>query len=234
MSKLKGDIIDVTDLTAEQKDRIFQLMSVYYSGVNAETFSRDLLEKQWILILSDSSGKIQGFTTLMIISHMVSKVELRCVFSGDTIIDDRFRGELELMKVWLKFVINYDESHDGGLFWFLISKGYRTYKLLPLFFREFYPRFDQVMPPDIKIVMDKFSLDKFPNEYDCQSGIITPDNGDYLRTGKDDISEHHLKDPHVKFFAETNPFFWKGNELVCLARLSRDNLNKFGRRLISR
>ena len=52
-------------------------------------------------------------------------------------------GDTALASTWGKFVMDLIEEHEqSALYWFLISKGFRTYRYLPLFFREFYPRSD--------------------------------------------------------------------------------------------
>ncbi len=38
------------------------------------------------------------------------------------------------------------EEPATPLYWYLICSGYRTYLYLPLFYRQFYPRYDQPTP----------------------------------------------------------------------------------------
>ncbi len=45
------------------------------------------------------------------------------------------------------------------------------------------------------------------------------------------IPPSRLADPHVGFFARRNPGHERGDELVCLVELSRDNLTPAGKRV---
>src|SRR5690349_23459155 len=45
-------------------------------------------------------------------------------------------------------------------------------------------------------------------------------------------SPQRLKDPHVSFFINANPGHVGGDELACLAELSRANLTPAGRRMV--
>jgi len=234
MSKLVGEVVTVASLSQQMIDRLFCLMEEDYNGLDQNRFLSDLSEKKWVLILSDGAGLIQGFSTIMILTQKISGREVRGIFSGDTVISRKFRGELILMKTWLLFVLDLaakDKKSDW--YWFLISKGYKTYKLLPLFFQEFYPRSDRAMPASIKAVLDGFGQGKFREEYDAATGLIKPRLTDYLKNGQKEITAHRLGDSHIRYFTQANPNFWRGDELACLAELNPENLTDFGLRLIA-
>ena len=46
---------------------------------------------------------------------------------------------------------------------------------------------------------------------------------DRLRAGIADITPERLKDPYVQFFVERDPHYHLGEELCCLAPLTRAN-----------
>lgn len=234
MDRLNGRIIPRSALNAEQIERMYELMTIYYDGVCKEKFVSDLYEKEWVLLLEDNISKtIQGFTTMVIMRTISGGALIRAVFSGDTIIDKNFRGQLELVKIWLDFALNVLLPQENSkLYWFLISKGYKTYKLFPLFFLRFYPGFNQVDNSEMKKILDALALKKFPSEYDAAQGIIRPEEADRLKCGREEITGHKLQDPHIKFFIEKNPNFWKGEELCCLLEISWDNLTGYGKKLV--
>ena len=70
------------------------------------------------------------------------------------------------------------------------------------------------------------------------SGI--PDKGLVLANGQTDylnakmavIPEGRKNNPHVQFFLTKNPCYYEGDELVCIANLSKDNLKKTAERVI--
>jgi hypothetical protein len=53
-----------------------------------------------------------------------------------------------------------------------------------------------------------------------------------LRSGVADLSPERLRDRHVRFFAERNPGHSGGDELCCLAPLTRANFTRAAYRVI--
>jgi len=46
------------------------------------------------------------------------------------------------------------QSSAGRYVWLLITSGFRSYRFLPLFWREFYPRYDSVTPQQVQQLID--------------------------------------------------------------------------------
>ena len=106
-------------------------------------------------------------------------------------------------------------------------KGYKTYKFLPTFFKEFYPNYKAETPEKFKNIMDLFGEIKYPNEYNKENGVIEYKGiKDSLKKGVADITEKELKDKNVQFFLESNPNYEKGNDLVCITSLKIENLKE--------
>ncbi len=232
---LRRHVYKITELNSQQIDSMFLMMDKYYNNVLKSNFLKDLKEKDFVVMISDEYNHIKGFTTLKLIQLQVDCVPIYGIFSGDTmsdIDDDHFNCSLELAKHWLKFACHLQNQYKDELFyWFLISKGYRTYRLLQ-YFHKFYPRYDRVTPNfDAKIML---SFGKsYSDKYNPQTGIIHSDGSkDSLRKGVYELGERQLKNPHIRFFLERNPNWNRGDELVCLTRLSYDNLTKAGHRII--
>ncbi len=236
MSKLKSKTIQISELSDDQKEIMWQLMDINYANANHPRFLRDLSEKDHVIILEDlNSERIVGFSTVKIILTSVSEKSVCAVFSGDTIIDPLFWGEQGLTKEFGKYLINTFESFpESYCCWFLISKGYKTYRYLPLYFNEFFPRFNKVTPKFEQEVLNALAEKKYPGLYDSDSGIIrlngTTEN---LREGIADITDDKLRNPHVSFFVEKNPGYIHGDELACIAELSNDNLKTIFFRIVS-
>jgi hypothetical protein len=55
---------------------------------------------------------------------------------------------------------------------------------------------------------------------------------DRLRPGVADLTPGRLRDPHVDFFARRNPGHPRGDELCCLAPLTRGNFTAAAWRVI--
>ncbi len=144
---------------------MFDLFARHYDCVSWSRFNRDLEEKDCAILLRDCKGRISGFSTQKVLRVVVQGISLRAVFSGDTIVDRVYWGEQELGKRWCRYVAGlYAEEPENRLFWFLISKGFRTYLYLPLFFHEFYPRWDASTPDFEQRILDAFASLKFPRD----------------------------------------------------------------------
>ena len=233
---LTGDIVKIGDISSGDAEKMFRLLSAHFDGVLLPNFLADLKEKHGAIILRDKeTGEIAGFSTLLVLETAVDGEQVKAVFSGDTIVERSHWGETELGRLWLKFVFDFMESNPGGkLYWFLISQGYRTYSYLPNYFNEFYPRHDKTAPPFEQKVLDALASEKFPGEYDAKTGIIrfkTP--RDHLKPELSQINEKRLKNPHVRFFAEKNPFHHLGDELACIAPLAKENFKPVAYRVMN-
>lgn len=221
-----GKLARVADLTLSQRDEMFALMESYYEGVDRATFDTDLDEKEWVIEIRDEeANRLRGFSTQMLLEAEAGARRVRALFSGDTIVAEDARGERSLFQVsgWLVRDL-LSASPDGELYWFLISKGYKTYRFLPLFYHEFYPRHDVPTPPRFAAVLDALAGSKFPASYDRARGIVKAGPSSYrLRAGVADLTADRLRDPHIRFFAERNPGHALGDELCCLAPLTLAN-----------
>ena len=117
------------------------------------------------------------------------------------------------------------------LYWLLTSKGYKTYRFLPVFFHEFYPCFASQTPPFEKALLEGVASQRFGQRFDPATGILRAEAGaQRLRDGIAGIDASRLRDPHVAFFQNRNPGHARGDELVCLARFHGDNLKPYIRR----
>lgn len=217
-------IIAPAELDAVQKDRMFQLMATHYDGVKPDVFLQDLQEKDAVILLEEE-GEVIGFSTQKIIeTHGI-----RAVFSGDTIIGRAHWGTQQLSRAFARHFFSHP---DGPLYWFLISKGYKTYKYLPTFFRTFYPRYDQETPADMKMLLDALGQRLYPDTYCPKTGVITyGEKKDRLKPELVDLSARE-GDPHYDFFVQANPNFASGDDLACITLLSRDNLRKGTERIL--
>ena len=233
--RLKGQLVEAADLTDDQRDRMFALMEAHYENVCRRRFEADLAEKRWVIqVLDPDTGELLGFSTQMLLSVVAGGRPVEALFSGDTIIDRAHWGDAVLPHVWGRLVLALLGARPRAEFyWFLISKGYKTYRYLPLFFREFYPRHDAPMPPRAREVLDALARHKFAAAYDAGAGLVRGDGGkDRLRPGIADVTAERLRDTHVRFFVERNPGHANGDELCCLAPLSRANFTPAAYRVI--
>ncbi|MBF0546301.1 MAG: hypothetical protein HQM08_17790 [Candidatus Riflebacteria bacterium] len=230
--KLIGSLHKLQELSPSQKKNLFQLMDRYYF-ISEEGFSSDLSKKDFVILLCDEAGEIKGFTTIMLINSRIEDEEFRAIFSGDTIIEKEYWGSLELPKIWGRFMLSQIEEAKGKpLYWFLISSGYKTYRFLPVFFKEFYPSFEKQTPEKFGRLIELIGKMLFQDGFISDKGVIKLENPTPLKEGVADISEDRRKDSHISFFLSRNPGYYLGDELACIAKLEIDNIKPFMRRVL--
>jgi len=234
--RLRSSVVDVKELTAKDRQEMFALMQRCFANLNMETFETDL-ERKWVVIQvhDPSSGKLVGFSTQTMLEATVSETPISALFSGDTVVEPSYWGDPALAHEWGQFALRLiDQQSAGKLFWFLTSKGFRTYRYLPLFFRQYHPRWSEGMAHGETAVIDALGKLVGGHRYDPHQRIIhaTADK-DYVRSGISDADRRKGSDPHIRFFIEQNPGHAKGDELCCIAPLSRQNFTRAAYRVIN-
>ncbi len=231
---LHGKIVNIADLDEKEISRMIEVFNIYFSGIKEEKFLKDLRAKDSVLLLQDASGLTQGFTTIQFINIATEGKPLRAIFSGNTIIQKEFWGKSDMPRVWMKYMLDEKAKNpDEPLYWFLICSGYKTYKMLPNYALEFWPRYDKPTPPDVKLIIDKLAFLKFGKDYDSSAGIIKfSDTDERLRGEYSEIKPQLTADPHINFFAHANPSHYLGHELACLMDFKEDNLNDYAKQIL--
>ena len=232
---LTGQVVPVADLAGRDVESMFALYARLYARVSERDFLRDLDEKHWVLLLREGAGgAIRGFTTILLLDTHVGGEPLRVIFSGDTGIDPAYWGGQALVKAWARFM-GALLARDRGrrMFWFLISKGYRTYLYLPVFFHAFYPRVGAPTPRFERELIDRLGALKYPRDFNPRTGVIEfAESHGHLKPELAHVPAHRREHPHVRFFLQRNPGYVRGHELVCVAEISPANLKERARRMV--
>jgi hypothetical protein len=124
------------------------------------------------------------------------------------------------------------QNPEARVYWFLICSGYKTWRFLPVFFREFYPNPDAPTPAHVQNILDALGERKFGIEYHKETGIVRLRTATPLREGVADVTEQRMRDPRIVFFTQKNPGYLQGDELACLTEISRTNLTRAGERMV--
>jgi hypothetical protein len=225
-------VVSRTALSAPEVVAMHDLLAQHFLGVDRQTFLRDLSEKNWVVLLEDDSGTLRGFSTFLIYSTTVERRPITVVYSGDTIVEPSAWGSPALPRGWIRAV--YDaarEYPEGDLYWLLLTSGFRTYRFVSVFLRDFYPRFDAPTPLESQRLLDVLSAERFGSAFDAQAGLVRFSKPQVLRERLIGVPDGRSADPHVRFFLERNPGHVGGDELVSLASLARENLTAAGTRM---
>jgi hypothetical protein len=234
---LSGSVVPRADLTACDRNRMYKLLATYFDGTTRDRFESDLEEKEAVVLLRDMRGRIEGFSTYMRIELSIDGQDIVAFFSGDTIVARQYWGETILSRLWSQTVFAEAgcieaERPNAQVYWFLICSGYKTFRFLPVFFREFYPHPIAAIPADVRLILNSLGQRKFGAYYDPASGIVRLPHATPLRNGVASVTDHRLRDPLVAFFTAINPNHGEGDELACLTRICRTNLTRAGERMV--
>lgn len=214
---------DVDELSPLQLKRMYQVFSKYYSHHSEVQFIDDLMEKSAVILLLDKINQsIQGFSTILKFHSSDKAMPYIGLYSGDTVLEAEYWGSPALGKEFLKYLWKQKiKSPFRPVYWFLISKGYKTYLLMANNFDEHFPRYELETPQQHKKIMQGFYKNKFSQSYQPGSGLIVPQTSSCrLKADVACIEEDLLKNPRIQFFQEKNPGWQQGHELCCIAKMT--------------
>jgi hypothetical protein len=225
-------LVPRTDLTVAQKAEMFQLLAQHFDGVTCEQFARDLAEKNLALLLQ-RADRLVGFSTQLAYTTSFEGEPVNVIYSGDTIVTPEAWGTTALPRAWVTGVDALRATlPPGRCFWLLLTSGFRTYRFLPVFWRKFFPRFDESTPLEMKRLLDQLAQERFGTQFDSHAGVVRFKNPQRLRAGLEGIPSGRERDPHTTFFLARNPGHTNGDELACLTELYPENLTAAGRRMM--
>jgi hypothetical protein len=232
--KVRTTVLRVAQLPAATVEAMYRLHARHFDNDNPARFHADLAAKQYAVVVETSGGGVVGFSTIQELQLQCGGTRVNFMFSGDTIVDPSVWTANALAPAISLFIARFIERHDGApCYWFLICKGYRTYRCLPLFFRRFIPSCRGPGSPDETRLLELVAHHKFGARYSAGTGVVSYDQPlDHLNHSLCSMADRRASDPHVGFFLAHNPGWTRGEELACLARLSDDNLLPSARRVI--
>lgn len=211
-----------SDLSAEIREEMYSLFRTHFQA-QREGFESELNSKERVLLVRDPSG-LQAFSTLTVFRPQQG---VRVLFSGDTLVSPRARIGHHLPSLWADYVFRQLPPDDDKSYWLLLCSGYRTYRILPTFYRTWAP---DCVDAELLELRDRWSKELFGERY--HNGIVTPRWATPLHEPE---PPYRLRtDPHVDFFLRHNPGYGVGHELSCLVSLEKRNLTPAGLRLAER
>jgi hypothetical protein len=227
----------VRTLTMAQRDQMYDIFEGCYSNTSRAQFDQDLDEKIWVVLLADSTGRVHGFSTMCFVRTIVGATPVIGLFSGDTALRREHWGDPTWHRAWLQHVIDLADMErikhpDAKLYWFELTSTYKTYRLIPMAFRNFCPSYHGHALAFDRAALEALAKHKFPTQYSASQGVVRLSAPTPVRAGVADVREKHRRNPHVEFFLTANPGHADGDLLVCLAELSVDNLTPLARRIL--
>lgn len=231
---MRIDIVKREQITLEEREQMFTVFSRYYENIDPLRFKKDMAAKNWIIQLRNSQMEIVGFSTIQTYLHSGRSGSAMVIYSGDTIVDLPYRTNGDLAGAFGHFILRMiKENQEMPVYWLLTSKGVRTYRFLPVFFKTFFPGVDQKVPPRVKKFLDEAATEKFGEDYSSATQVISHyKRRDWLCPSEHDPLLLKRSDPHIGFFLRKNPGFDRGDELACISEMTEENLNPRAWRVI--
>jgi len=220
------------ELTPDERTEMLALIQSHFDGVCGEVFHQDLDDKDWVLrIVRD--GTLVGFSTLQSYQASIDGRLINVIYSGDTVMSPEAWGSPVLSRAWIALVRAIQVTDPvTPWYWLLLSSGFRTYRFLPVFWREFWPRHDAEPDEETRRIMTSLARHRCNGCFDERSGVVRFPRPQRLRSHLSGIPAGRENDPHIRFFLERNPGHEEGDELVCLTALSDANLTAAGVRMV--
>lgn len=234
-SGLHHKLFSVEEIGTAHRERMFQLMADNYDNMSADIFYKDLNNKQLAGLFFDEKEVLQGFTTYAVNPKSSGGLDYHIVFSGDTIISPAHWGSRMMMQAWchtIGQIIATDPTKKW--YWYLMSKGHRTYMYLPLFFTDYFPAIKpSPINAKLKHIVAEVSLKLYPKYWLAEEGIIRFEK----RMGE--LKPELVEEPTRRKTSRMLLFFWKekprflpGRGIGLLARLHPENFNRSAKTII--
>ena len=232
--RIKSEIRRIVDCAEEEREGCCQVLQQLFLGVQRQDFEADFREKEAVILLRNAENSdIIGFSTLMLLHLPLPEGDIVAVFSGDTAVLPHYRSSFGLgVEIGRYFLDVHQRYPDQPAYYILISKGWRTYRIMPFLFVEYAPCRNVAVSPFVKSILDAFGRKKYPARYDSTVGVIRSDGaGQRLPPDSSDAAAPQ-GDPDAQFFLQANPEYLRGDELICVASAMTENFTPQFRRLL--
>lgn len=219
-------------LTTADRAEMFSLLSKHFDGVTPEQFEHDLSEKNWVVEIRHEQ-RLVGFSTLLVRADEFEGCPFTAIYSGDTIMSPEAWGTTALARTWIAAVNGLRAaSPECPCYWLLLTSGFRTYRFLPVFWKEFFPRHEMPTPVGRQRLLDYLARRRYGRCYDASRGIVSFPCPQKLCGELGALPIGRAGKPDVAFFLSRNPGHADGDELACLTEIDADNLTPAGRRMV--
>ncbi len=221
--KLVVKQVAVTKVSDELLVRMYRIFAKYYEDVHYSQFCADLKDKDHVFLGYDrNTGDLQGFSTIKVYEALIGRKKVNVLFSGDTIVEKAYWGQTALHKALFKYVVTLKLKFPfRSLYWFLISKGYKTYLALARNVPDHWPNYQQPTPEFEARLLDRLASDKYPDSWRPELGVLKFKSCmGRLREGVACVDNRVMALPEVQFFQSRNPDHMAGDELCCLGKIN--------------
>jgi hypothetical protein len=235
---LRAHTLPTSELGDETREAMWRLFERYYADVDRARFLDDLSRKRDVVLLKDPvDDSVQGFCNLQVYPGVAAGRPYVAVFTGDTVIDPAYHGQTKaLHRAFFNYLVACKLRQPRTMvFWYLVSKGYKTYLTLTRNVPVHWPRHDLATPAFEAAVLDDLGRRFFASAWRPDRGVLChPDAQGRLKEHVAPIGEAELRHAEIRFFVDRNPGYATGDELCCLGLVDRTLLTHFTAKVLRR
>ena len=215
---------DAAELTAVDHERIFSFITKY-SLYDRATLDTTLAAATYVWLCLDSMGRLVGTTAVRRLELDAGVGDHRrrptVVYTSVVAVDPAYRGQGLPARMGLKtYIRERMRSPFTPLYWLAEAVSPSGYLLMARNFAHFWPQPGIAVPNRAKSVIGVTLAAAGVTRID-RSGHAHLVHEDYPVIEREQAPDRwDSDDPDIGFFLRTNPDYWTGTALVCLAPLN--------------
>src|SRR5262249_51750230 len=146
-------------------------------------------------------GTLVGLVGLDVYRTRFDGREAIIFFTSSVVIDQAYRGRNLVVRTGLRMVLREKLKRPWlRAYWFFDTFSYKSYLLLPHYFRDFWPRRERETPSNIRRFIDHLARARYGNDWRADRGIVCRSGHKRLRDATAPIDADALSDPDIAFF----------------------------------
>ena len=209
-------------LTPAQWDEIWILTQEFFD-VERDYAEAELRKRQRIALFRMNDALL-GMASIDVFPAQFHGREITVINTAHVLIRENWRGRNLLQKLgWRTFLGERLRHPLRPIYWFFDTFSYKSYLLLPRNFSTFWPRHDQPTPAPQAALIDTLATQIYGPAWRPARGIVVRSGQKRMRETAAPLILARDSDPHLEFFAKSNPGHAEGDMLVCLCPLSLSN-----------
>jgi hypothetical protein len=215
-------VYDTGSLQPAQWDDIWILTQEFFD-VERDYAEAELRKRQRIALFHMNDALL-GMACIDVFETDFRGRRITAIATGHVLLRENWRGRNLLQKLgWRTFLGERLRHPLRPIYWFFDTFSYKSYLLLPRNFRTFWPRHDQATPEPQAALMNELASRVYGPAWRPAHGIVVRSGQKRMRETAAPLILARDSDPHLAYFAKSNPGHAEGDMLICLCPLSLSN-----------
>ncbi|MGZ5055410.1 MAG: hypothetical protein ACXWAT_10785 [Methylobacter sp.] len=228
---LSAERIDPSMLSKQQREELsrtlYQIHRTVFTGLNEKDFNHYVLNSPApvtrIFLYRNKQNELIGYLGVHRFEKQVEEQPL-VVFRAEVGLLPEYRQKDADLSFWLMEAVKFKLLHPGKHVYFLyapVSPSF--YAMVARHTYKVYPRHDLNVPPDVLRLMTHLAQQFALQEADEKNPLIRKVGWITKATNQEKCFWQSSKNPHIRYYIDTNPKFNEGNGLLTLIPLTITN-----------